>query len=55
MQEFYDHLSLYNGDLANPEARAIKVMTIHSSKGLEFEFVFLPFWVNGSVPSSVGT
>ncbi|CDW78889.1 atp-dependent dna helicase [Stylonychia lemnae] len=28
----------------------IKVMTIHASKGLEFDIVYLPFWVQGSVP-----
>ena len=25
-------------------------MTIHSSKGLEFDYVFLPFWVDGKMP-----
>ena len=28
----------------------VKVLTIHSSKGLEFKYVFLPFWNQGVVP-----
>ena len=29
----------------------VKVMTLHSSKGLEFDYVFLPFWVEGQLPT----
>lgn len=30
----------------------VKLMTIHSSKGLEFKVVFLPAWVDGVFPSA---
>lgn len=30
----------------------VRVMTVHASKGLEFESVRLPFWIEGSFPSS---
>eukprot|EP00347_Sterkiella_histriomuscorum_P016186 403354157 len=36
-------------DKHNQEQR-IKVMTVHQSKGLEFDEVFLPFWTQGSMP-----
>lgn len=29
---------------------SVKVLTIHSSKGLEWKYVFLPGWVAGKVP-----
>lgn len=35
------------------EAQAgVRVMTIHASKGLEFDIVRLPFWVDGLMPHS---
>lgn len=29
----------------------INLMTIHSAKGLEFDYVFLPRWNEGEIPS----
>jgi ATP-dependent exoDNAse (exonuclease V) beta subunit len=43
-------VALHSDTSADSKADAVKVLTIHSSKGLEFRYVFLPFWVAGSVP-----
>ena len=31
---------------------SVTVLTMHASKGLEFDEVILPFWFNGNVPKS---
>ena len=51
LEEFYSEIQLCSGE-ANSQAskEGVKVLTIHSSKGLEFKNVFLPFWNQGSVP-----
>jgi len=28
----------------------VRIMTIHSCKGLEFDYVFLPHWADGDIP-----
>lgn len=52
-------MALFSGDAAldsedlkeiKQKPERIKLLTIHSSKGLEFDFVFLPFWVDGQLP-----
>ena len=49
--EFYDHVALFSGETQSSKTRhGVKVLTIHSSKGLEFDYVFLPFWVSGTLP-----
>ena len=53
MEEFYNQISLFSGETHSKESankNGVKVLTIHSSKGLEFKYVFLPFWVKGVVP-----
>lgn len=53
MEEFYNQIALFSGEtqLNRDEIKkGIKVMTIHSSKGLEYKHVFLPFWNVGNVP-----
>ena len=52
ISEFLEHTSLVadnNNDQLN--ADSIKVMTIHASKGLEFDLVFLPGWEEDIFPS----
>ena len=53
MEEFYTQIALFSGETKsdrNAIKNGIKVLTIHSSKGLEYENVFLPFWNQGTVP-----
>jgi len=48
---FLEHISLVT-DRDNAEASdAVTIMTLHSSKGLEYNTVFLPGWEDGTFPS----
>ena len=53
MEEFYTQIALFSGETHSDKQtikNGVKVMTIHSSKGLEYKHVFLPFWNQGTVP-----
>lgn len=54
LNEFYDQISLFSGETneASKTKESVKVLTIHSSKGLEWKYVFLPGWVAGKLPMS---
>ena len=48
--EFLEHVSLVS-DIDNiDEENMVNIMTLHASKGLEFETVFLPGWEEGVFP-----
>lgn len=49
IKEFLQELSLLEED-EESKSNAVKVMTIHKAKGLEFEVVFLPRLENGILP-----
>lgn len=49
--ELLDYVSLNAGVSLNTHQNVVSLMTIHASKGLEFDFVFLPGWENGILPS----
>lgn len=46
------HLALFSAQDEDGEYNVVKVMTIHTSKGLEFDTVFVPGLVEGQFPSS---
>ena len=48
--EFLDHVAGLDTTLGLPEAAWIKLATVHSSKGLEFDYVFLPDCREGYMP-----
>ena len=47
---FLEHISLVMDNEKAAEADAVKIMTLHSAKGLEFDTVFLPGWEEGLFP-----
>ncbi|AHX11294.1 uvrD/REP helicase N-terminal domain protein [Neorickettsia helminthoeca str. Oregon] len=49
--DFLQHVSLLtDNDSQLYNSNAINIMTLHASKGLEFEQVFLPGWEDGTFP-----
>ena len=48
---FLEHVSLVMDSLSSSNEDVITLMTLHSSKGLEFERVFLTGWEEGIFPS----
>ncbi len=50
MRGFLEHVSLVMDAEQNEDLDAVSIMTLHSSKGLEFETVFLPGWEEGLFP-----
>jgi DNA helicase-2/ATP-dependent DNA helicase PcrA len=53
LEDFYTQIALFAGETQSSKVdEGVKVMTIHSSKGLEWKYVFLPFWVRGNIPST---
>ncbi len=52
LQEFLRQIALQSGEEGDEEKDAVKLMTIHSSKGLEFPAVFILGFTEGIFPSS---
>ena len=50
LESFLDHVSLATSLDQNWENQKVNLMTIHASKGLEFDVVFLPGWEEGLFP-----
>ena len=50
LESFLDHVSLATSLDQNWENEKVNLMTIHASKGLEFDVVFLPGWEEGLFP-----
>ena len=47
LEEFYTQIALFSGETQSDKEKiknGVKILTIHSSKGLEYEYIFLPFW-----------
>jgi DNA helicase-2/ATP-dependent DNA helicase PcrA len=47
LEEFYTQIALFSGETKSDKdiiKNGVKILTIHSSKGLEYEHIFLPFW-----------
>jgi DNA helicase-2/ATP-dependent DNA helicase PcrA len=51
IDEFLEHIALFNAKDSSQEESAVNIMTIHASKGLEYDVVFLPGWEEGVFPS----
>ena len=50
LESFLEHVSLATSIDQNWEGEKVNLMTMHGSKGLEFEIVFLPGWEEGLFP-----
>ena len=51
LEGFLEHVGLVMENISNTSDASITLMTMHSSKGLEFENVFLAGWEEGVFPS----
>jgi DNA helicase-2/ATP-dependent DNA helicase PcrA len=52
IEEFLEHVSLVTSIDENNEDNKVSLMTLHAAKGLEYNYVFLPGWEEGSISSS---
>ena len=52
VDDFLEHVTLVSDQDDGGDDNHVKVMTIHTSKGLEFPIVFLPGWEDGLFPSA---
>jgi len=50
LESFLEHVALATSLDQNWQSEKVNLMTIHSSKGLEFDVVFLPGWEEGLFP-----
>ena len=50
LESFLDHVALATSLDQNWENQKVNLMTMHASKGLEFDIVFLPGWEEGLFP-----
>ena len=50
LENFLEHVALATSVDDNWEGEKVNLMTIHASKGLEFDTVFLPGWEEGLFP-----
>lgn len=53
IDEFLSYISLVNNKESKEDEQknAVRIMTVHAAKGLEFDTVFLPNWSEGVLPS----
>ncbi|MAP24189.1 MAG: DNA helicase II [Rickettsiales bacterium] len=51
LEEFLEHVSLVMENTQGFDKSNVTIMTIHSAKGLEFDYVFLAGWEEGVFPS----
>jgi len=50
LEGFLEHVSLVMETAASDSEEKVTLMTLHSAKGLEFDYVFLPGWEEGVFP-----
>ena len=51
LQGFLEHVSLIMDNETDDDALKVSIMTLHASKGLEFQHIYLPGWEDGLFPS----
>jgi DNA helicase-2/ATP-dependent DNA helicase PcrA len=50
LEGFLEHVSLVMENVTSESEAKVTLMTLHSAKGLEFDYVFLPGWEEGVFP-----
>ena len=50
LESFLEHVALATSIDQDWEGKKVNLMTMHASKGLEFDIVFLPGWEEGLFP-----
>ena len=50
LESFLEHVALATSIDEDWEGKKVNLMTLHASKGLEFDIVFLPGWEEGLLP-----
>ena len=51
IQAFVEHVALVMDTDDGSDMDSVRIMTMHSAKGLEFDIVFLPGWEEGTFPN----
>ena len=51
LTNFLEHIQLVMDGGSNSDIESVKIMTLHSAKGLEFDTIFLPGWEEGVFPN----
>ncbi|MDG1438355.1 MAG: UvrD-helicase domain-containing protein [Emcibacteraceae bacterium] len=51
LEEFLEHVSLVMENTSTSQYDSVSIMTLHGSKGLEFDSIFLPGWEEELFPS----
>ena len=51
LEGFLEHVGLVMENITSTNRERISLMTMHSAKGLEFDYVFLAGWEEGVFPS----
>ena len=51
LQDFLEHVALVNTKDQDENNNAVNILTMHGSKGLEYDVVFCPAWEEGIFPS----
>ena len=51
IQAFVEHVALVMDTDDGSDMESVRIMTMHSAKGLEFDIVFLPGWEEGTFPN----
>ncbi len=51
LEGFLEHVSLIMENISDTNNESLSLMTMHSAKGLEFDYVFLAGWEEGVFPS----
>lgn len=50
-ESFFDFYAFHQNEIHKSDPNCVQILTMHCAKGLEFDVVFLPGWVQNEMPS----